>query len=195
MASPYATDATAAGWSARRADARRNHERIVAAALEVFAERGLVATIPEVAARAGVGKATVYRSYPRKADLIDAVARHQLQWLEQRASAALAEPAPYNALRTLLGDMFERLSTDRVLVDVLPAGRGSENPPHVQRSLEMIGQLLDAARADRRIRDDATLQDIRILFGGCARQLTLVGNHNPAVWRRYAELVLNALRP
>jgi AcrR family transcriptional regulator len=65
--------------------------------------------VPEIAARAGVGKATVYRSYPTKADLIAAVALHQLQWLEQRAVAAGREPNPYEALRTLLGDVFQRI--------------------------------------------------------------------------------------
>src|SRR5690348_17101316 len=77
-----------ADWSDRRADARRNHERVIAAAIEVFAERGLEATVPEVAARAGVGKATVYRSYPTKADLVAAVARHQINWLAERVAAA-----------------------------------------------------------------------------------------------------------
>jgi AcrR family transcriptional regulator len=79
-------------WSGRRADARRNHERIIVAALEVFSERGLEATMPEVAKRAGVGKATVYRSYPTKAGLIDAIAEYQLRWVEERIAWAAEQP-------------------------------------------------------------------------------------------------------
>ena len=169
-------------------------EEILAAALEVFAERGLEATVPEVAARAGVGKATVYRSYPTKADLVNAVADHQLRWLERRVADALTEPGPYEALRTLLRDVFERLCRDRVLADVLPTG-GTEAEARVRRPFELIERLLTAARADDRMRDDVTSQDIRVLLGGCARQLALLGVRDPVSWRRYADLVVNALRP
>src|SRR5919107_1582877 len=62
-----------AGTLPKRADAIRNRERVVAAAAAVFAERGIEAGVPEIAARAGVGKATVYRSFPTKEHLIAAV--------------------------------------------------------------------------------------------------------------------------
>lgn len=102
-----AEDAT--DWASRRADARRNHERIIAAALEVFAERGLDATMTEVAARAKVGKATIYRSYPTKDDLIAAAVRREFEWLEQRILVATQDPNAYAALSALLPDVFERL--------------------------------------------------------------------------------------
>ena len=116
-------DPAAADWVDRRVDALVNHERVIAAAIEVFAERGLEATVPEVAARAGVGKATVYRSYPTKADLVDAVTRHQLDWLAERVAAATRQPDAFTALRDLIGDMSEKLASDRVLVQILPHAR------------------------------------------------------------------------
>lgn len=189
---PYDQEPPPADWSDRRADARRNHERVIAAAIEVFAERGLEATVPEVAARAGVGKATVYRSYPTKADLVTAVARHQMTWLAERVAAAAGEPDAFAALRDLLGDMAERLARDRVLAAVLPKD---------DRWLEdtgLTGQLtriVAAARQQGRLRPDATIQDIRILLGGSARALIDQNIRDPAEWRRYANLVLNALRP
>ncbi|MEU8819010.1 helix-turn-helix domain-containing protein [Actinoplanes sp. NPDC048796] len=73
----------------RRRDAVRNHERVIAAARELFSEQGLGVTVPQVAERAGVGKATVYRSYPAKQDVVVAVAREQFRQLAERTRAAL----------------------------------------------------------------------------------------------------------
>src|SRR4051794_1873565 len=98
--STMATTSSGEDWSDRRADARRNHERVLAAAAEVFTEHGLDATIPQVAARAGVGKATVYRSFPTKADLVRALAQTHVDWLDARIEAAL-EAAQQDAYRAL----------------------------------------------------------------------------------------------
>lgn len=183
-----AEDAT--DWASRRADARRNHERIIAAALEVFAERGLDATMTEVAARAKVGKATIYRSYPTKDDLIAAAVRREFEWLEQRILVATQDPNAYAALSALLPDVFERLAGNRVLADML-----QQSPAHTKRDTELFDQLLSAARAQGGIRGDATVTDIRVLVGGCARQLATLEDAPPELWRRYGELTLNALRP
>lgn len=179
-----------ADWSDRRADARRNHERVVAAALEVFAERGLEATVPEVAARAGVGKATVYRSFPAKDDLIAAVARHEITWLTRRIAAAPTDGDAFTTLQALFGDIAEHVAGNRVLAEILPTAplREGDAPDHVER-------LLATARDQGTVRPDATVQDIKVLISGCSRALTDLGVHDPAQWRRYATLALNALRP
>ncbi|SQD98824.1 MULTISPECIES: TetR/AcrR family transcriptional regulator [unclassified Parafrankia] len=180
-------------WSERRADARRNHEQIIAAAIAVFAEKGLNATVPEVAARAGVGKATVYRSYPTKADLIRAVAEHQVRWVEARLAAAAEESDPYAALRGFLYDVSERLADDQVLLaEVLPKkdSRTAEAP--VSR---VLAGIVDAAREQGTLRSDVTALDVRILVGGYARVLSDLGIRDPKEWRRYAGMVMAALRP
>ncbi|MFE9763920.1 TetR/AcrR family transcriptional regulator [Streptomyces sp. NPDC005808] len=176
-------------WSARRADARRNHEKIITAALEVFAERGLAATVPEVARRAGVGKATVYRSYATKADLIEAVAEYQLRWMEHRIDQALAEPDAYSALSTFVGDMAERLAADRVLADVVPESSEELN----SNIMTGIEGLLVAAKEQGGIGADVTIEDFRVLFGGYTRQLVAMEIRDPAVWRRYGRLTLRAI--
>jgi AcrR family transcriptional regulator len=176
-------------WSARRADARRNHEKIITSALEVFAERGLAATVPEVARRAGVGKATVYRSYATKADLIEAVAEYQLRWMEHRIAQALAEPDAYQALTTLMGDLAERLAGDRVLAEIVPASFEARN----RNLLTEIEALVNAAREQGNLRPEVTVKDFQILFGGYTRQLVAMEIRDPAVWRRYSELLLKAL--
>jgi len=182
----------AAGRPDRRADARRNHERVFTAAVEVFAERGLEATIPEIAARAGVGKATVYRSYPAKADLAEAVARHRLAWLAERMAAAARQPDAFTALRDLLCDVSEQLSKDRLLVEVLPRARRWEEENDISGLTE---KLIAAAQLQGTLRPDATAQDIRVLVGGYSRVLIALDVRDPAQWRRYATLSLNALRP
>jgi AcrR family transcriptional regulator len=176
-------------WSDRRADARRNHERIIVAALEVFSERGLEATMPEVAKRAGVGKATVYRSYPTKAGLIDAVAEYQLRWVEERIAWAAEQPDAHQALGVFLDDLAERLASDRILADVVPQDLSSRT----QRMAEALSALLDAAKAQGRLRPDVSNEDVRVLFGGSIRQLVAMGIRDPAVWRRYSRLILRAL--
>jgi hypothetical protein len=110
-------------------------------------------------------------------------------------TAATEEPDPYLALRSVFADMFERLAGDRVLAEVLPAGTVPGATDAMQRINELIGELLEAAKKDGRVRADATITDVRVLLGGCSAQLARFGDRDPALWRRYGELVLNALRP
>src|SRR3954464_13341726 len=86
----------------RRADALRNRQRVIAAAASVFAEKGLDAGVPEIAARAGVGKATVYRSFPTKEHLVAAVAIERLAWVTEVALSGLEEPDAGAALHRVL---------------------------------------------------------------------------------------------
>ncbi|GAA3226636.1 TetR/AcrR family transcriptional regulator [Actinocorallia longicatena] len=183
---------TAAGSSGRRAEARLNHERVIAAAIAVFAEKGLSATVPEIAARAGVGKATVYRRYPTKADLIDAVARHRYAWLTERITAAAEnqEPDAFSALRDLLIDISEQIPADRILADLLPASGLYEDTV-----FSRFSTLLEAAKAQNAVRADITVDDIRVLLGGYSQVLLTREVRDPSPWRRYAILTLNALRP
>src|ERR1700753_2125845 len=103
-----------------RSDARRNRLRVVQAASEIFAEQGIRASVADVAARAGVGNATVYRSYPTKAELLAEVA---LLWLPPSGAAARA-PAddPVAAFTELVEIVFERLRGDRLAADLLSEG-------------------------------------------------------------------------
>ncbi|WP_280398453.1 TetR/AcrR family transcriptional regulator [Nocardia carnea] len=179
-------------WAGRRSDARQNHERVLAAAIEIFTEHGLGATIPQVAARAGVGKATVYRSYPTKADLVRALAEMHIEWFHRLAVTAVeaADTDAYHALEELLERVFARLAEDRLMIEVLSGveGFGDER---LDRYLE---QILALGRAQRTLRDDATGLDIQILVSGVARALIDLGIRDPDVWRRYARLALAALR-
>ena len=91
-----------------RADAVRNRERVIAAAAEVFREKGDAAVVPEIAARAGVGKGTVYRCFPTKDHLVAAVAIQRVRWFEREARAAADAEDPWSAFTALHGPRRRR---------------------------------------------------------------------------------------
>lgn len=177
----------------RRADAARNLDRIVIAARDVFVERGLEATIGEIAARAGVGKATIYRNFPTRSDLLAATALHRLAWYDERVRQALAEDDSSAALRSYVRDTFEMLRRDRGLGDALR----SLNMPAVLeagKALRGLGtQLVGRGVAAGVLRPDATEEDLHLLFTGLNRALVEKGMQDPAEWARAAELTLRAL--
>lgn len=183
------------GWGSRRADARRNHERVLAAAIEVFTELGLDATIPQVAARAGVGKATVYRSYPTKADLVRALARTHIDWLEGliAEAAVSADEDAEKALRTLLHAIVQRLADDRLMVEVLTRVEGEfvENDENTRQ----FEHVLARGRAQGSLRADVEVFDVQVLLAGVARSLIELDVRDPAIWLRFADFTLAALRP
>jgi AcrR family transcriptional regulator len=178
-------------WSQRRRDARDNHQRIVAAALRCFAEHGLRATIPQIAEAAGVGKATVYRSYPTKQELVAAVARHQLAAFEAHVGSALSDPDPATALRRYVEELFTWLAGDRILADALADGEAIR----IDRLLGPLGGLLTRARAAGAVHADVTPLDLRTVLCGAVRQLIALDVRDVATWRHTAGLVLNAYRP
>jgi AcrR family transcriptional regulator len=167
-----------------RADALRNRAAVLAAAEAVFAEHGTDAGVELVAERAGVGKATVYRSFPTKEALLAEVVSRQLDaWLEANASA---EGDAMTVLRGLL--------RAAAAAKVLGEGTGLASLARArERWLETLAAIL--ARADGSLRADATAEEVTTLFGGVCRVLVARGEADPEVWHRHAELVADAFRP
>ena len=179
----------------KRADAVRNRERVVAAARAVFGERGIEASVPEVAACAGVGKATVYRSFPTKEHLIAAVVLDKMDEFERRVREQLGEPDAWAALHELMREKAVEHCGDHTFTSALQAGVASDLLAEARRRLwGAVGELMERAKAQGRMRESATSADLRILWGGAARMLTADGVDDPAEWRRYAALVVDALR-
>jgi AcrR family transcriptional regulator len=186
---------TAGEPRALRADAARNRERILAAAQHVFSEHGLDASVAEVAREAGVGKATLYRSYPTKEHLIAAIACDRVRWVEDLVTRALDKPDAWTAFEELLADLAHRHATDlthleglaRVTdVPLLTEARAAAN--------SAFSRLMDKAKAQGAMRADATPEDIRVLFHGVTYAMTEEERHDVAVWARWAELLANAFR-
>ena len=123
----------------------------------MFAERGIEASVPDVAERAGVGKATVYRSFPTKEHLIAAVVTDHLAEFERRARAKLDEPDAWAALEELMADAAAKQCGDRTLSGALKAGVAPELLPRRARACGPPSRLLmDRAKAQGAMRPDAT---------------------------------------
>jgi AcrR family transcriptional regulator len=180
---------------ARRSDARRNHERVVQAAVEVFRELGLTATVPDVAARAGVGKATVYRNFPSRDDLVEAVLARQLQWFEARTQSALRDPDPAAGFHGLITDWFDRIVTDRLIHDVLRSRSRPGGDRQVEGILAAFDQMTARAQVAGAIRHDVRGEDVRTLTTGCAQRLVETGQQDEDSRRLFTQLILDALRP
>ncbi|MCW2986206.1 MAG: TetR/AcrR family transcriptional regulator [Conexibacter sp.] len=179
----------------RRADALRNRERVIEAAAEVFALKGLEAGIPEIAARAGVGKATVYRSFPSKEHLVAAVARERLEWITEQVTHALTRDDAGRAFEELIVHIAEEQATDGAVAGSLAADIHLPELDAARATMiAAFEALIDRARAAGALRPDATAEDLRILFTGMSQVLRDAGERDPATWRRYGRLVAGALR-
>jgi len=178
-----------------RADAVRNYERVLAAAAEVLAEKGAEAGVPEIAARAGVGKGTVYRCFPTKEHLVSAVVGERLRWFTDAARAAAERPDAWEAFVELLCDSAERQATDCTFADGLAHESALPEVAEARAAMhEAIDALMSRAQAEGRMRQGVTSHDMKVLFAGISQVLRAEGNKDPEAWRRYAGLVADALR-
>lgn len=133
----------------KRADAQRNRQTLLTAAAEVFATSGVDAPIRQIAARAGVGMATIYRHFPTRADLVTAVYRHQIEACAEAGPDLLASAdSPLDALRRWIDLFVDFLVTKHGLADALQSDSDRFAALHayfLDRLLPVCAQLLDAA--------------------------------------------------
>jgi AcrR family transcriptional regulator len=149
---------------ARRADARRNEEALIEAAAAVFLEAGVEAPIRDIAAKAGVGTATIYRHFPTRADLIIAVYRHQVDGLAEAGPRLLETSAsPYAALEAWVDLFVDFLVTKHGLAAVLQADEACFDPLHeyfLASLVPVFADILGAAAAAGEIRLDLEPRDL-----------------------------------
>jgi AcrR family transcriptional regulator len=177
---------------ARRKDAIANETKIIAAASELFAERGIDAPIPAIARRAGVGKATVYRNFPTKADLIAALAVKRLEAVQDSVDRALAQADPAEAFARFTEEVLLMQLADHGVGDAL---RREVRPDIVElrrKVVRGIGRVLKRGQDVGVIRRDRTGSDFRLLISGVAGELIWAGEHSKAAWRRYASVITDA---
>ena len=185
-----AADAPAAPpWSDLELDEKR--ERILDAAKDVFTEQGLDAAMPRVAATAGVGVGSLYRCYGSKEDLVAALVIHQLGLLHAEVAAAGRREEAWAALDRCVRRIAERQATNKLLRGAL--GLTSERRDVVTAVGEVSlawQSLIDRARADGTVRNDATVRDLRFIFAAAQA----ADEVEPGGRRRVLDLLLEALR-
>jgi AcrR family transcriptional regulator len=154
-----------------RVDAVRNRERVLAAAKTVFSAGGPEASLEAVAKRAGVGIGTLYRHFPTRQDLFEAVYRREVQQLVELAEALKNEASPVDALRRWLRSNVEFVATKKGMSAALAlAVQGSSELAAFtfERLTRAVGGLLDRAVAAGKIRSDVSPEDLlRALVGMC----------------------------
>jgi AcrR family transcriptional regulator len=164
-------DRTAATVRKPRADAVRNRERVLEAAKAVFSAGGPDASLEAVARRAGVGIGTLYRHFPTRESLFEAVYRREVQQLGELAEQLKGEAAPVDALRRWLRSNVEFVATKKGMSAALAlAVQGSSelSAYSFDRLTKAVGALLDRAVAAGGIRSDISPEDVlRTLVGMC----------------------------
>jgi AcrR family transcriptional regulator len=175
----------------QRSDARRNRERIVKSARRCMARQGLDAQMEEIARGAGVGVGTVYRHFPTKDDLIDALASERFERLRDLAHEALADDDPGRAFEGFIRASAQIQTDDRSLSELL-VSRPDAMTQAAQRvgMLELVEQVLWRAQKAGAIRKDADARDIPMIL--CALAGTFRNPH--ADTQRYIGIVLDGLR-
>lgn len=179
----------------QRSHARRNHALLVAAAREVFAERGADASLEEIARRAGVGIGTLYRHFATRDALVDAVFERRIGDFVALAELAEAEPDAWLAFVGYLEGTLELQAGDRLLKDVFlrsppGTGRAERARAELRRAVERV---LDRAREGGRLRADFTLADLSLLIWSFASVIDATSVVAPNAWRRHLQWLLDGL--
>jgi AcrR family transcriptional regulator len=178
-----------------RADAVRNRERVLAAAKLVFSKGGADASLEAVAKRAGVGIGTLYRHFPTREALFEAVYRREVRQLSELAEQLKDEPSPVEALRRWLHSDIELVATKKGMAAALALAVHGSSELYVdslERLAKAVGVLLDRAVAAGEIRSDISPKDLlRALVGMCYM-------HDQPGWQasvvRLVDIVVDGLR-
>jgi AcrR family transcriptional regulator len=151
----------------RRADARRNRERILQAAFEAFAADGRLVPLDDIARRAGVGAGTVYRNFPTKEALFRAVVTTRIEQIVEDAEALRDADDPAGAFYGFFARVVERAMYNHALCDALADDLSGFDTCGVDdRFTAGLGVLLRRAQAAGAVRSDVDVQDVRALMVG-----------------------------
>jgi AcrR family transcriptional regulator len=180
-----------------RKDAARNRERILAAAGEVFAARGLDVTLDDIAHHAGVGVGTVYRRFLDKEQLIDALFEQRIAAIETAAAQALEINDPWLALEGFLVSTLEQQAQDCGLREIVFDGQhGRDRVARVRARIEpLVADVVARAHASGQLRTDVVVEDIRIIQKMVCDVMDMTRGVSQDAWRRYLTLILDGLRP
>jgi AcrR family transcriptional regulator len=180
-----------------RVDAQRNRARLLAAARELLATQGVDVSLREVARRAGVGVGTLYRHFPTREELVDAVLEDAFaEFLAATREAQEAKDA-WTGLTGLIERVLLLHAHNRGLRDVVETrahGRERSEAVRGQYAAAVAG-LVERAQADGTLRADFAPQDVSLIFWAGDRVVQLGDQAAPEIWRRYLGFVFDGMRP
>jgi len=180
-----------------RRDAELNRGRVVTAARTVFGARGLSAPLEDVARLAEVNIATLYRHFPKRQSLIEAVLTDRLNELADLAEQAALAPDPGTAFRDFIERVCAMQAADRAVTEgftaCFPDSPGMEEPR--SRALAALDTLIQRAQQQGRLRPDVTGADVMLFLMANAGVLRSTRQAAPGAWRRLLALLLDAYRP
>lgn len=179
-----------------RSDARRNREKIMASAGELFARLGTEAQMDQIAEHCGLGLGTLYRHFPTKEALLTAIVRQRFEGMADVARAAERISDPGQALEKVLRDYLEAADGDAAFQLALlgsdtPQWRGITGQKTELRMI--VTRIIDRAVAAGVVRADLTFADFPLIACGVMSTMYFKPGGNPD-WRRHLTLVLDGIR-
>ena len=180
-----------------RADGEINRLRILAVARSAFAEHGIAVPVRDIARRADVAPATIYRHFPGRADLVHAVLSDHVADCETEMRRALEDSDPGRALRTTIQRFAQRQINERGLNDALFGPAGAAGPFTAQRRAHarLFEQLVDRARATGSLRPQVSVEDIRAGLVAIASISNLPTDKAKTVIARLVDLIIAGIEP
>jgi AcrR family transcriptional regulator len=179
-----------------RRDAQHNRDLIIEAARIAFATEGLDVSVEEIARRAGVGMGTLYRRFPSKDDLIDAVLADAFDRYIELVEQALANDDAWDGFSHFLEEALALHAANRGLKDMIAtSGHGRARAEAMRvRARPLLTRLIDRAQAQGSLRADFTFEDMPLLFWTGGSVIEAGATVAPDLWRRYLGLMLDGLR-
>jgi AcrR family transcriptional regulator len=180
-----------------RRDAERNRQRILQAAAEVFTQRGLDATLDDVARQAGVGVGTVYRRFPDKETLVAELFQDRIDAVVAVVEEACAAPDPWRALLSFLEYAAASMAGDLGLRQLMMfATHGKDRVAYAREQMRpAVSKLVERARAAGALRPDFDATDVPLIAYMLASVSEYAGPVQPDVWRRYLALIVDGMLP
>ncbi|NUT98203.1 MAG: TetR/AcrR family transcriptional regulator [Saccharothrix sp.] len=175
-----------------RADAARNRAKLLAAAVEVFATRGLDAPLEHIARQAGVSIGTLYAHFPTRDALFDAIFPERLAALDRVAAEALADPDPWLGFVAFLEGVFALQAEDRGLNDAISrrVPMSGQMEEVCTRGVGHAETIIARAREAGKLRADFTVADLAVLTSAVSQVIRTA----PEDWRRFLCLYLDGVR-
>ena len=179
-----------------RADARENRDHLMAAARELFAERGLSVPMRDIARRAGVGPATLYRHFPTKQHLVDDAFLGEMHQCQHIVEQAHDDDDAWRGFSAAVAQLMRLNTGNRGFVDAVLASPGSSAAvsEHRRTLLTLLQRLVARARSGGSLRPDVDVDDLVLVLLAARGLASVPPSRRSATTERFAELVLDAFR-